>query len=160
MVARTAGSRFTSRTVVRTSWPRRSSSAMHQPPRKPVPPVTSMGVPGALTRASSPMRAVEPFGELDDQAFGPADVAEEERALVVDDLPDPLPAGLSAPSDDPAAVVDLEGDVPEPGTVHGGRRVFRAGGRRVEAHHLEHVAAVGAARHHDLDLRVLETDDP
>ena len=30
-----------SRTVVRTSWPRLSSSATHQPPRKPEPPVTS-----------------------------------------------------------------------------------------------------------------------
>jgi hypothetical protein len=30
----------------------------------------------------------------------------------------------------------------------------------VEAHHLEHVAAVGAASHHDLDRHVLETDDP
>src|SRR5205814_8007984 len=34
------------------------------------------------------------------------------------------------------------------------------GGRRVEAHHLEHVAAVGGARHHDLDGHVLETNDP
>jgi hypothetical protein len=39
--------------------------------------------------------AVEPLGELDDQAFGSADVAEEEDALVVDDLPDRVPAGLS-----------------------------------------------------------------
>jgi hypothetical protein len=30
----------------------------------------------------------------------------------------------------------------------------------VEAHHLEHVAAVGGASHHDLDRHVLETDDP
>jgi len=35
-----------------------------------------------------------------------------------------------------------------------------AGERRAEAHHLEHVAAVGGARHHDLDRHVLETDDP
>ncbi len=30
----------------------------------------------------------------------------------------------------------------------------------MEAHHLEHVAAVGGASHHDLDRHVLETDDP
>ena len=30
----------------------------------------------------------------------------------------------------------------------------------MEAHHLEHVVAVGAANHHDLDRHVLETDDP
>jgi hypothetical protein len=30
----------------------------------------------------------------------------------------------------------------------------------VEAHHLEHVAPVGGASHHDLDRHVLETDDP
>ena len=30
----------------------------------------------------------------------------------------------------------------------------------MEAHHFEHVAAVRGASHHDLDLRVLETDDP
>jgi hypothetical protein len=30
----------------------------------------------------------------------------------------------------------------------------------VEAHHLEHVAAVRASSHHDLDRHVLETNDP
>jgi hypothetical protein len=35
-----------------------------------------------------------------------------------------------------------------------------AGGRRLEAHHLEHVASVGAASHHGLDRHVFETDDP
>jgi hypothetical protein len=30
----------------------------------------------------------------------------------------------------------------------------------VEAHHLEDVAAVGGASHHDLDGHVLEADDP
>ncbi len=30
----------------------------------------------------------------------------------------------------------------------------------MEAHHLEDVAAVGGASHHDLDRHVLETDDP
>ena len=30
----------------------------------------------------------------------------------------------------------------------------------MEAHHLEDVAAVAAARHHDLDRHVLETHDP
>src|SRR4051812_21416843 len=58
-VARTAGSRATSRTVVRTSWPRRSSSATHQPPRKPVPPVTRTVAFASLTTcAPSPMARV------------------------------------------------------------------------------------------------------
>jgi hypothetical protein len=35
-------------------------------------------------------------GEFDDQALGSADVAEEERVLEVDDLPDRFPAGLSS----------------------------------------------------------------
>jgi hypothetical protein len=48
--------------------------------------------------------------------------------------------------DDATHVVDLEGDVPEPRTVRGRRRLLSAGGRRAEAHHLEHVAPVGAAR--------------
>ena len=38
-------------------------------------------------------------------------------------------------------------------------RLLSAGGRGVEAHHLEHVAAVGNANHHDLDGHVLEPDD-
>jgi hypothetical protein len=63
--------------------------------------------------------AVEPFGEFDDQAFGPADVAEEIGVLVVDDLPDRVPAGRSDAVDDATDVVDLEGDVLEPRTVRG-----------------------------------------
>jgi hypothetical protein len=45
-------------------------------------------------------------------------------------------------------------------TLAGRRRLPRAGGRRAEAHHLEHVAAVGGASHHDLDGHALETNDP
>src|ERR671937_291739 len=37
---------------------------------------------------ASARRAVEPLGEFDDQAFGSADVAEDEGVLEVDDLPD------------------------------------------------------------------------
>src|SRR4051794_33230525 len=47
-VARTARSPATSRTVVRTPWPRRKSSATHHPPRKPVPPVTRTRPPRSL----------------------------------------------------------------------------------------------------------------
>jgi hypothetical protein len=75
-------------------------------------------------------RAVEPLGELDDQAFGSADVAEEVNVLVVDDLPDRVPSGLSEAVDDAAHVVDREGDVPEPRAVCGGRRLFSAGALR------------------------------
>src|SRR3954453_23263991 len=113
----------------------------------------------AATRQRTASSA-ELLRQLDDQAFGSADVAEEERVLEVDDLPDRLPAGLANAVDDATHVVDLEGDVPEPRTVDGRRRRSRAGGRRVEAHHLEDVAAVGATSHHDLDRHVLETDDP
>src|SRR5881409_63129 len=116
--------------------------------------------PGAVQSGRSARCAVEPLGEFDDQAFGSADVAEEEGVLVVDDLPDRFPAGLSDAVDDATHVVDLEGDVPEPRTVRGRRQLPSAGGRRVEAHHLEHVAAVGGASHHDLDRHVLETNDP
>ncbi len=116
--------------------------------------------PGAIQSGRSARRAVEPLGEFEDQAFGSADVAEEERVLEVDDLPDRFPAGLSDAVDDATHVVDLEGDVPEPRTVRGRRQLLSAGGRRVEAHHLEHVAAVGGASHHDLDRHVLETNDP
>jgi hypothetical protein len=116
--------------------------------------------PGAIQSGRSARRAVEPLGEFDDQAFGSADVAEEEHVLEVDDLPDRFPAGLSDAVDDATYVVDLEDDVPEPRTVRGRRQLLSAGGRRVEEHHLEHVAAVGAPRHHDLDRHVLETDDP
>jgi hypothetical protein len=80
--------------------------------------------------------------------------------LEVDDLPDRFPAGLSDAVDDATHVVDLEGDVPEPRTVRGKRRLLSAGGRRVEAHHLEHVGPVEGASHHDLDRHVLETNDP
>src|SRR5207247_236797 len=52
-VARTAGSRPTSRTVVRTSWPRRSNSATHHPPTKPVPPVTRTVAPVSLMIGAS-----------------------------------------------------------------------------------------------------------
>src|SRR3954453_12448353 len=63
-VARTAGSRATFLTVVRTSWPRRSNSATHQPPRKPVPPVTRTLEPVPLTiRASSRNAAIGPGRE-------------------------------------------------------------------------------------------------
>src|SRR5436305_5873635 len=78
------------------------------------------------TRDGSVWRAVEPLGEFDDQAFGSADVAEEEGALEVDDLPDRFPAGLSDSVDDATHVVDLEGDVPKPRTVRGRRRLPRA----------------------------------
>src|SRR4030088_2766935 len=105
--------------------------------------------PGAGPSGRSARRAVEPLGEFDDQAFGSADVAEEERVLEVDDLPDRFPAGLSDAVDDAAHVVDLEGDVPEPRPVRGRWRLLNAGGRRVEAHHLEHVSPVGGASHHD-----------
>src|SRR5947207_2064162 len=113
-----------------------SAAPSHQPP----PP----SHPGAVQSGRSARRAVEPLGEFDDQAFGSADVAEKEGVLVVDDLPDRFPAGLSDAVDDATHVVDLEGDVPEPWTVRGRRQLLSAGGRRVEAHHLEHVAAVGA----------------
>src|SRR5215210_2674931 len=86
-------------------------------------------------------RAVEPLGELEDHAFGTADVAEQEGVLVVDDLADRFPAGLSDAVDDATHVVDLEGDVPEAGKVRGRRRLLGAGARRSEAHHLEHVGA-------------------
>ena len=56
--------------------------------------------------------AVEALGEFDDQAFGSADVAQEERVLEVDDLPERLPAGLSEAVDDATYVVHLEGDMP------------------------------------------------
>src|SRR4030088_1552994 len=100
--------------------------------------------PGAGPSGRSARRAVEPLGEFDDQAFGSADVAEEERVLEVHDLPDRVPAGLSDAVDDATHVVDLEGDVPEPRTVRSRRRLLSAGGRRLEANLLEHVAAVGA----------------
>src|SRR4051812_13243756 len=115
---------------------------------------------GTAALGRSARGAVESLGEFDDQAFGSADVAEEEGVLEVDDLPDRFPAGLSDAVDDAAHVVDPEGDVPEPGTVRGRGRLSSAGGRRVEAHPLEHVGAVGGASHHDLDGRVLEADDP
>ena len=51
--------------------------------------------PGAVQSGRSARRAVEPLGEFDDQAFGSADVAEEVDVLVVDDLPDRVPASLS-----------------------------------------------------------------
>ena len=59
------------------------------------PPSNPGGQPGRSAR-----RAAEPLGEFDDQAFGSADVAEEERVLEVDDLPDRFPAGLSDAVDD------------------------------------------------------------
>jgi hypothetical protein len=80
--------------------------------------------------------------------------------LVVDDLADRLPAGRADAVDDAAHVVDGEGDMPEPGTVHRRRRLVSAGRGRVEAHHFEDVAAVRAASHHHLDRHVLEADDP
>src|SRR6266536_4649819 len=116
--------------------------------------------PGAVQPGRSARRAVEALGEFDDQALGSADVAEEERVLEVDDLPDRFPAGLPDAVDDATHVVHLEGDVPEPRTVRGRRQLLSAGGRRVEAHHLENVASVGGASHHGLDRHVLETDDP
>jgi hypothetical protein len=58
-----------------------------------------------------------------------ADVAEEERVLEVDDLPDRFAVGLSDAVDDATYVVDLEGDVPEPRTVRGRRRLLSAGRR-------------------------------
>src|SRR3954465_7703189 len=115
---------------------------------------------GTAALGRSARRAVESLGQFDNQAFGSADVAEEEGALEVDDLADRFPAGLSDAVDDATHVVDLEGDVPEPRTVRGRRRLLSAGGRRVEAPHLEHVAAVRGASHHDLDRHVLEADDP
>ena len=81
----------------------------------------------ALSRASAGRR-VESLGELDDQAFGSADVAQEERVLEVDDLPDGVPAGLADAVDDAAHVVDLEGDVPEPRAVRGRGRISGGGG--------------------------------
>ena len=95
---------------------------------------------GAVQSGRSARRAVEPLGEFNDRAFRSADVAEEEYVLEVDDLPDRFPAGLSDALDDAAHVVDGEGDVPEPSTVRGRRRLLSAGGRRVEAHHLEHMS--------------------
>jgi hypothetical protein len=47
----------------------------------------------------------------------------------------------------------------EPGAVRDRRQVLSAGGRRVEAHHLEHGAAVGGTSHHDLDRHDFKTDD-
>jgi hypothetical protein len=119
-----------------------------------------LGTSGAVQSGRSATRAVERLGEFDEQAFGSADVAEEEGVLEVDDLPDRFPAGLTDAIDDATHVVDHEGDVPEPRPVRGRHQLLSACGRRVEAHHLEHVGAVGGASHHDLHLRVLETNDP
>jgi hypothetical protein len=84
-------------------------------------------------------------------------IAEEERVLEVDDLPDRFPAGRSDAVDDATHVVDLEGDVPEPRTVRGRRQLVSAGGRRVEAHHLEHVGAV-ADRWPSIEVKRLARD--
>lgn len=78
---------------------------------------------GAFRSGRSARRPVEPLGEFDDQAFGSADVAEEEGVLEIDDLPDRSPAGLSNALDDATHVADLEGDVPEPRTVRGRRQL-------------------------------------
>src|SRR2546423_13655413 len=102
----------------------RSAAPSHQPP----PPSN----PGAVQSGRSARRAVEPLGEFDDQAFGSADVAEEGGVLVVDDLPDRFPAGLSDAVDDATHGVDLDGDVPEPKTVRRRRQLSSGGGRPVE----------------------------
>src|SRR4051794_28426385 len=99
-------------------------------------------------------RAAELLGELDDQALRPAHVTEEVHVLVVDDLPNRLPAAVADPVDDATQVVDLEGDVPQSWPVRSWCVLRGAGRRRVEAHHLEDVVAVGALDHHDLDLRI------
>ena len=79
------------------------------------PPTASLE-PGAVQAGRSARRAVEPLGEFDDQAFGSADVAEQERVLEVDELPDRFPAGISDAVDDATHLVDHECDVPEPTT--------------------------------------------
>ena len=112
------------------------------------------GPADALGQRCSVRRAVEPLREFDDQASGSADVTEQEHALVVDDLPDGVPAGLANAVNDAPHIVDGEGDVSESRTVRGRRRLLSGCGRRVEAHHLEYVAAVGGTCHHDLDRRV------
>src|SRR4051794_33569861 len=84
---------------------------------------------GEAPRGSVDPGLVESLGELDDQAFGSADVAEEEHALVVDDLPDRVPAGRAHAVDDSAHIVDLERDVAKSGTVRRrGRLLSGVGG--------------------------------
>jgi hypothetical protein len=84
------------------------------------PPTTAAPKPGSVQSGRSARRAVEPLGEFDDQAFGSADVAEQERVLRSRRSPDRFPAGLSHAVDDATHVVDLEGDVPEPGRFAAG----------------------------------------
>jgi hypothetical protein len=57
-------------------------------------------------------------------------------------------------------VLHLERNVPEARPIRRRGRVRSAGSRREEARHLEHVAAVGSASHHDLHRHALETNDP
>src|SRR5436190_13007633 len=74
------------------------SVSLRMESNKPRPP----SKPGTVQSGRSARRAVEPLGEFANQAFGPADVAEEERVLEVDDLPARSPAAPSAPSADPS----------------------------------------------------------
>jgi hypothetical protein len=82
--------------------------------------ITASIKPGTVQSGRSARRAVEPLGEFDDQAFGSADVAEEERVLEVDDLPDRFPAVSRTRSTTPRTSSTLKATCRSPGRFAAG----------------------------------------
>src|ERR1700754_611347 len=102
----------------------------------------------------------ELLGEPDEQAFGPADVAEPIRLLILDHVTaDELRAVLAQPSERLVEVVDREHDAQVAQRVDGGVAVIGDHTRREKARELEPPVTVRRAHHGDLDALVAEAGD-
>src|SRR5919205_3367873 len=111
-------------------------------------------------RLGSERRSAEFFGEPDEKAFGPADVAEPERVFVLDDFAtDELRAVLAEPGERLVDVVHGEHDTQVAEGVHWGVPVISNHTRREEARELKTAVAVRRAHHGDLDALVAQSSD-
>src|SRR5438093_1652425 len=103
--------------------------------------------------------SVELLRQPDDDALGPADVAEPIAVLVLHHLADEVGAvGLQA-GKDVLDVVDGEHDATDTQRVHRCVRLGGGGGRRVELSQLKPAVAVRRPQHGDVASDTVESDD-
>src|SRR5438270_9369733 len=105
-------------------------------------------------------RSAEFLGEPDEKAFGPADVAEPIRVLVLDHFAaDELRAVFAEPGERLVDVVHGEHDAQVAEGVHRGVPMIGDHRRREKARELEPAVAVRCAHHGGLDALVAQSSD-
>src|SRR4029079_5597694 len=104
-------------------------------------------------------RSAELLGESDEKPFGPTDVAEPIRVLVLDDFAHELRAARAEPLERVVDVVDGEHDSQVAQRVYRGVPVIRDDRGREKPAEFEPAVTVRRAHHGDLDALIAQSSD-